>query len=98
MSVQVLTEFTDVAARKYGQSWEKIRDVLSMVRGLCKVESVTLETHRQALAIAERYRFRIYDSMIVAAALIANCKLLYSEDMQDAQIIGALRIRNPFEL
>jgi predicted nucleic acid-binding protein len=37
--------------------------------------------------------------MIVAAALLAGCETLYSEDMQDGQLIDQqLRIRNPFEV
>jgi predicted nucleic acid-binding protein len=35
--------------------------------------------------------------MIVASALENDCSILYSEDMQDGQIIeGKLRLRNPF--
>jgi predicted nucleic acid-binding protein len=39
----------------------------------------------------------IYDSMVVAAALLAGCNRLLSEDWQDGQIIeGRLEICNPF--
>jgi predicted nucleic acid-binding protein len=55
-----------------------------------------VDTHDQALRIAERYGFQIYDSLIVAAALEAGCTTLYSEDMQDGQSIDTLTIRNPF--
>jgi predicted nucleic acid-binding protein len=33
---------------------------------------------------------------VVAAALEAGCTTLYSEDMQDGQIVEGLRIVNPF--
>ena len=47
--------------------------------------------------IAERYRLSVYDSMIAAAALIADCDVLWSEDMQhDQRLLGRLTIRNPF--
>jgi predicted nucleic acid-binding protein len=47
--------------------------------------------------LAERYGFSIYDSMIAAAALLADCDTLWSEDMQDGMLIDArLRIANPF--
>jgi predicted nucleic acid-binding protein len=36
--------------------------------------------------------------MIVAAALEANCTILYTEDLQNGQKIGALTIRNPFAI
>jgi len=38
-----------------------------------------------------------YDSMIVSAALLSGCDVLYSEDMQDGLFIeNKLRICNPF--
>jgi len=48
------------------------------------------------LDIKGRYRFSFYDSLIIAAALEANCQTLYSEDMQHGQIIETLTIQNPF--
>jgi predicted nucleic acid-binding protein len=41
----------------------------------------------------------VYGSLIAAAALLAGCKTLYSEDMQDGQVIERkLTIRNPFKV
>jgi predicted nucleic acid-binding protein len=37
-----------------------------------------------------------YDALIVAAAMEAGCKLLYSEDLQSGRRFGDLRIENPF--
>ena len=48
--------------------------------------------------IAAHFGYRIYDAMIVAAALEANCTILYTEDLQNGQKIGALTIRNPFAI
>jgi hypothetical protein len=97
LSVQVLNEFVAVASRKLRMPWSEIRDVLSQIRRVCAIEPITLETHDRALHIAERYGLSIYDALILAAALLAGCKTLHSEDMQDGQVIeGTLRIRNPF--
>ncbi len=97
ISVQVLNEFAAVASRKLGLSYLEIRDVLEPIRLLCRIDSMLIETHDSGLRVAERYGFSLYDSLIVAAALIAGCDTLYSEDMQDGQIIdGHLVIRNPF--
>ena len=77
--------------------WIEIREVLAQIRAVCAVESMTIETHEKALRIAERYGVSIYDALIVSAALLANCKTLHSEDMQDGQVIERqLTIRNPF--
>lgn len=97
LSVQVLNEFAAVATRKIGMSIDEVREVLATVRAVCQVVSITEATHDKGIEIADRYRLSIYDAMIIAAALIAECKILLSEDMQDGQIIdGCLKIRNPF--
>ena len=98
ISVQVLNEFAAVASRKQLLSWPEIREVLAQIRAVCGVESLSVETHDRAVQVAERYNFSIYDALIVAAALLAGCKTLYSEDMQDGQVIERqLTIRNPFK-
>jgi predicted nucleic acid-binding protein len=97
ISVQVLNEFASVARRKLTMSWKEIRDALAAVRALCEPPvPLTVKIHDTALEIAARYGYRIYDALILAAALDAECDILYSEDMQDGQKIGALTIRNPF--
>jgi predicted nucleic acid-binding protein len=97
ISVQVLNEFVAVASRKLRMPLIEIREVLIQIRAVCAVESVTIETHERALRVAERYGLSIYDALIVSSALLAGCKTLHSEDLQDGQIIERqLTIRNPF--
>jgi len=75
----------------------EVREVLDTIRAVCDVEPVTIETHDRALAIVERYGFSLYDSLLVAAALIAGGKRLYSESLQyDRPIDRQLRVVNPF--
>ncbi len=97
LSVQVLNEFASVASRKLKMSIADIREMLSTIRTVCKVVPVGEETHDLGLQIAERHGLSVYDAMIVAAALIAGCETLVSEDLQDGQIFeGTLKIQNPF--
>ena len=51
---------------------------------------------REGLAIKQRYKLSFYDALIIAAALSAGCKRLYSEDLQHGQKFGTLEIVNPF--
>jgi predicted nucleic acid-binding protein len=98
ISVQVLNEFAAVASRKLGLTWPEIREVLDTARALCRVEPLTVATHELGVAICERYGFSLYDSMIVAAALLADCSVLWTEDLQDGQRIdGRLTVKNPFD-
>jgi predicted nucleic acid-binding protein len=97
ISVQVLNEIANVARRKMGLSWQETRTLLSLVRGLLTVIPITIETHETGLVLAERYGLATYDAMIVAAALLADCEMLWSEDMQDGLVIeGRLRVVDPF--
>ncbi len=97
ISVQVLTEITNVARRKMGLSWTETRAFLSTIRALLPVQPLTAETHEIAIRLAERYGLSIFDTMIAAAALQAECDTLWSEDMQHGMSIdGRLRIVNPF--
>lgn len=99
ISVQVLNEVTQVLRRKIKLSWPEIHTFLALIQSLCTVQPLTVETHAQGLTLAERYHFLVYDSMIVAAALLAQCRILYSEDMQHGLLVeGRLLIQNPFVL
>jgi len=78
-------------------SWAEIDETLRIVRSVCLVEPLTVEIHDRARLIAERYGFHFYDALIVAAALLSGCAVLYSEDLQSGQSIDArLTVVNPF--
>ena len=96
ISVQVLNEFTSIATRKFKLPWAVVRESLVALRGNLRIIPVTIEVHDRGLALAEAHRFALYDAMIVAAAITADCKLLYSEDMQHGRVIEGLTIRNPY--
>jgi predicted nucleic acid-binding protein len=99
ISVQVLNELTAVLRRKLKMNWKETTEALVAVRTLCpSIGDLTLELHEKALEIAEGYGYRIYDSLVIAAALRSKTATLYSEDMSDGQLIEeTLTIRNPFK-
>ena len=97
INVQVLNEIANVSRRKMGMSWVEARNFLLMIRGLLKVEPITIEIHDAGIDLAERYGLSVYDAMIASAALLAQCDTLFSEDLQDGLLIsGQLRVINPF--
>jgi predicted nucleic acid-binding protein len=97
ISVQVLNEAAAVARRKMRMDWRETREFLGLLRGLLTVAPLTPETHELGLDLAERYQLSIYDAMIAAAATLAGCARLWSQDMQDGLRIGkTLRVENPF--
>jgi predicted nucleic acid-binding protein len=96
VSVQVLNEFASVAAGKLAMPLVEIREILSTIRAVCNVKPLDVETHELGLELAERYRYSVYDSMVLAAALRAGCSTVFSEDFQHGQKIDRLTIINPF--
>ena len=97
ISVQVLNELANVARRKMRMSWSETHALLSMIRALLPVQPITVEIHETGLELAERYGLSIYDAMIAASALHAECDTLWSEDVHDGIVIqDRLRIANPF--
>src|SRR5205809_893968 len=97
ISVQVLNELANVARRKMRFSWPETHAFLAPIRGLLVVRPLTVEIHETGLTLAQRYTLSTCDAMIVAAALEADCDVLWSEDMQDGLVIdGRLRVTDPF--
>lgn len=97
ISVQVLNEALVNCLRKARMTPDEAADFLHGVRQLCIVRDLDLRSHDIGRALNARHGFSVYDSMIVAAALLAGCDILWSEDMQDGMLVeGQLRIRNPF--
>ena len=96
--VQGVNEFVNVARRKLGMTWVEVRDALAAIRTLCPtILPIDIDTHTDALQIAERYRLSVFDALMVTAALRVDCRILWSEDMHDGLIVeGRLRVANPF--
>jgi predicted nucleic acid-binding protein len=98
ISYQVAQEFFNVAFRRFAPPMtlaEAEQYLASVFRPMLAVQS-SQALLAEALRLYERYRLSWYDSLIIAAALEAQCGVLYSEDMRHGQTFGDLRIDNPF--
>jgi predicted nucleic acid-binding protein len=98
VSAQSLNELANVLRRKRGWGWLKIGLAIETVVDRCpRLVVLDLALHKLGLRLAERYTLSIYDGMIAAAAVIAGCDILYSEDMHHGLVIdGRVQIVNPF--
>lgn len=97
ISVQVLNEFVAVLRRKLRRDWGYIDMSLQALRRVLGTPvALTDETHTLAVDLSRRYDFSIYDSLILSAAKLAGCRLLYTEDLRDGQTVEGVLIRNPF--
>jgi predicted nucleic acid-binding protein len=96
-SVQVLNEFYSVVTRKVSLAisqdvaWQVVEEYLEW-----NPQAVDGALLRQARSVEARYKLNWWDALIVAAAQLQNCAILYSEDMQHGAQLGGVRINNPF--
>lgn len=97
ISTQVLNETVNVLRRKFSLEYPQILAVVHELTQQLQTAIVSVNTIQSALAIAERYQYSYFDSLIVASALEIGCDRLYSEDLQNGQQINnQLTVINPF--
>ena len=98
ISYQVIQEFLNVATQKFKKplTFKDSQRYLNVVlEPLCEVFS-SPELFHKALEIMDQWKYPFYDSLIIAAALQADCAVIYTENMQHGQKIKDLTLKNPF--
>jgi predicted nucleic acid-binding protein len=98
ISYQVVQEFFNVAFRRFSppMSTAEAEQVLAVtLRPLLAIHS-SYSLYGQAFELTRRFSISWYDSLIVSAALEAECSVLYTEDLQHGQKFSELRVVNPF--
>jgi predicted nucleic acid-binding protein len=97
VSSQVISEYLNVMRKRFKIEKNELMQLCSLWLEKCTVQPVILSTTKLAQNLVGRYDFQIFDGIIVAAALEANCDILYSEDMHNGLIVeDTLKIVNPF--
>ena len=96
ISFQVVQETINTVIRKLKASPDDARSLLDNVLEPLWRVNPTRSLYRRGLELQTRYRFGFYDCLIIAAALDAGCKTLYSEDLQHGQQVEGVTIVNPF--
>lgn len=97
LSTQVLQELCVTLRRKatnplaLGELRELVRDYSTWEVVVNSTDSVL-----RALEIAARYRISFWDAMILQAAEISKCSILYSEDLAAGMKFGSIQVLNPF--
>jgi predicted nucleic acid-binding protein len=96
ISTQVINEFYAILIKNKISDAEIQERIYELIENAVLV-NVIFKTMQSAWKIRERYGFSYWDSLIVASALECNCSILYTEDLQDGQLIEKkLKIINPF--
>jgi len=95
ISYQVLQEFYVKVTQKWPGSREQAR---AEVRDLLAWQPVSADAPllERAWRIQDRYRLSFWDALILAAAKVASCRYLLTEDLQADQEMDGVVVINPF--
>jgi predicted nucleic acid-binding protein len=95
ISTQVVGEFY-AALTKYRREHDEIVGFISEITKRANTSAISLSTVERCLTLKRAYGYAYWDSLILAAAIEADCQILYSEDLQNGQVIeGTLTVKNP---
>lgn len=98
VSAQVVSEFISVCLSKKLLSIAEITPLIDNLLSALRFSSIEESTIKKALQIKQDTNFSYWDSLVIASAIENNCSILYTEDMQDGQIISnSVTIINPFK-
>ena len=94
---QVVTEFINVSRRLLKISKTELMQRVNLLFANSVIIPTTHRVLFDAQTLITEYDFQIFDAIIVASALAANCTILYSEDMLHGLVVrNKLTILNPF--
>lgn len=96
VSIQVINEYVNVSRKRLHIDWRTITQRVNMLSRALTIVPNTFETSQKALSLAARYQLHIYDANIWAAAILAKCETLYSEDMHAGLSIEGTTLVDPF--
>ena len=99
ISTQTISEYLNTMKRllKSVATKADLMDLCAEWMSQCVICPIDIATVKLAKQLIQRYDFQLFDSIIVASALEADCEILYSEDMQhNMKVNKQLKIFNPF--
>jgi predicted nucleic acid-binding protein len=93
----VLTEAAHVIRRKWKRTWEQTNGLLAAYKANLLILPLSEDAVLIGMRYGERYKLQAFDAVIIAAAVLAGCHTLWTEDMHNGLIIDGLTIRNPYK-
>jgi predicted nucleic acid-binding protein len=96
LTVQSLAEFFHATTRKGKLPATKAEAFIERWRAVFPVHAASVHSLADAIQAVRRDALSFWDAMLWGVAKQASCSLLLSEDMHDGQIVGGIRIVDPF--
>jgi predicted nucleic acid-binding protein len=98
ISTQVVSENVNVCLKKLHLNKETTFDFARRIVNRFRILQITEATLLKSFEISIKYQLSSWDSIIIATAILNNCSIIYSEDMQDGLIVeNSVTIINPFK-
>ena len=95
ISAQVLGETFVTFVKKYHRDPDEATDEIRKLTRF-RVVDLTAALVLRGLEIKAQFGLSYWDSLIIAAAERASCKVIFSEDLNDGQTYGSVLVMNPF--
>jgi len=95
VSIQVLQEYFAAATRKLGVAPELAQRKVELMARLRVVRLFETDVIA-AIEFHRLYPISFWDALIVHSARLGGASLLFTEDMQHGDVLGGVRIINPF--
>lgn len=96
ISTQVIAENVNVCLKKLHLNKETTFDFARRILNRFRILQITEATLLKSFEISIKYQLSSWDSIIIATAILNNCSIIYSEDMQDGLIVeNSVTIINP---
>ena len=95
ISTQVLQELYSILTSKFRIAAEDAKEVLLLYEKL-HVVTVEVKDINDAVDFSKRWQISIWDALILTAAMKAGCSIVYTEDLNDGQTYGSIKVVNPF--
>ena len=96
ISTQSLQEFYNAAVKKIKLSKKAAKEYVNLFSKKFSVREISVPLILNAVDISIKNDLSFWDSLILSTANDTGCIIVYSEDMNNGQIVEGTKILNPF--
>ena len=96
ISTQSLQEFYNVATKKLKLSSKVAKNYVELFSKQFYVTEISVPLILDAIDISIKTQFSFWDSLILSTANDSGCIIVYSEDLNNGQIVNGSKVLNPF--
>ncbi len=95
ISTQVIQEFYVAATKKLNANPHIIKEIVKNFEKF-EIVQINIEMIKDAIDTSILNQISFWDALIIISAEISKCQILYTEDLNQSQLIRGVKIINPF--